>query len=68
MIEEMQRQHQREVERLTQEREKVLQEETNATIAGASYDFPPLDKSKTKNTQRAPAAIVISYQNLFCPV
>ncbi|XP_072549122.1 uncharacterized protein [Salminus brasiliensis] len=33
VIEEMQRQHQIEVERLTEEREKVLQEETNATIA-----------------------------------
>lgn len=39
MIDEMQRQHQREVERLTEERERVLQEETNATIAGAFYDF-----------------------------
>ncbi|KAG9264268.1 myosin-10-like isoform X2 [Astyanax mexicanus] len=33
VIEEMQRQHHIEVDRLTEEREKVLQEETNATIA-----------------------------------
>lgn len=34
VIEEMQRQHQIEVEQLLEEKERVLQEETNATIAG----------------------------------
>lgn len=38
VIEEMQRQHQKEVERLTEERERVLKEETNATIAGATFN------------------------------
>ncbi|TRY59818.1 hypothetical protein DNTS_035243 [Danionella cerebrum] len=33
VIEDMQRQHQREVERLKEDKERVLQEETNATIA-----------------------------------
>lgn len=35
VIEDIQRQHQREIQKLLEEKERLLEEETNATIAGA---------------------------------
>ncbi|KAI4905434.1 hypothetical protein NFI96_016627, partial [Prochilodus magdalenae] len=52
VIEEMQRQHQIEVERLTEEREKVLQEETNATIA-AIEAMRKAHKEELEKSQKA---------------
>uniref|UniRef100_A0A671SB24 PH domain-containing protein n=1 Tax=Sinocyclocheilus anshuiensis TaxID=1608454 RepID=A0A671SB24_9TELE len=52
VIEEMQRQHQKEVERLTEERERVLQEETNATIA-AIEAMRKAHKEEMDKTQKA---------------
>lgn len=34
VIEDIQRQHQREIQKLLEEKERLLEEETNATIAG----------------------------------
>ncbi|KAL7860640.1 hypothetical protein AOLI_G00169890 [Acnodon oligacanthus] len=52
VIEEMQRQHQIEVERLTEERERVLQEETNATIA-AIEAMRKAHKEELEKSQKA---------------
>ncbi|XP_058627712.1 myosin phosphatase Rho-interacting protein isoform X3 [Onychostoma macrolepis] len=52
VIEDMQRQHQKEVERLTEERERVLQEETNATIA-AIEAMRKAHKEEMDKTQKA---------------
>uniref|UniRef100_A0A8C2DL14 Si:ch211-23l10.3 n=1 Tax=Cyprinus carpio TaxID=7962 RepID=A0A8C2DL14_CYPCA len=52
VIEEMQRQHQKEVERLTEERERVLKEETNATIA-AIEAMRKAHKEEMDKTQKA---------------
>lgn len=42
VIEDLQRQHQREVSKLMEERERLLAEETAATIAGKEM-LPPAD-------------------------
>ncbi|TTL57241.1 Myosin phosphatase Rho-interacting protein [Bagarius yarrelli] len=54
VIEEMQRQHQIEVEQLLEERDRVLQEETNATIAaiGAMHKAHKEELEKTQNVQQ----------------
>lgn len=62
----MQRQHQIEVEQLLEEKERVLQEETNATIAGMNpislcsllswVDGNKLRLSVSVSTQKAPFA------------
>lgn len=58
VIEEMQRQHQREVERLIEERERVLQEETNATIAGAPLSISSHSFTSHTVTQGCPVLLL----------